>query len=334
MDLFWLARNSNWTTELKTARDLPPAQAAERLTILANANIDFIQTNKLDRILQNFGESIGTHLNRTKPVRLALIGSSTLAHLAPAIRVAALRRGFWVDIFEGHYGMYHQELADPSSELYAFKPDVVLIALDAHHLTAGDSPSSAAAVDLIKSCWGLARQQLGAIVIQQTILPIMPPVLGENEQYMSVSPANVIAEINALLRPAARAAGVHLLSVDTLATAIGIRKLYDPPLWHRSKQEIHPAASPIWGDHVGRLLGALRGLSYKCLVLDLDNTLWGGVIGDDGLEGIQIGQGNATGEAYVAFQKYAAKLASRGVILAVCSKNDDCKRSLCIRAAS
>jgi FkbH-like protein len=94
-------------------------------------------------------------------------------------------------------------------------------------------------------------------------------------------------------------------------------------LWHSSKQEVAPAAAPVYGDLVGRLLAAKQGLSAKCLVLDLDNTLWGGVIGDDGLEGIVLGQGSATGEAYVAVQEYAREQARRGVILAVCSKNDE-----------
>ena len=78
----------------------------------------------------------------------------------------------------------------------------------------------------------------------------------------------------------------------------------------------------LYGDLLGRLLGALRGRSAKCLVLDLDNTLWGGVIGDDGLEGIVLGQGSPAGEAHAALQRYARQLARRGVILAVCSKND------------
>ena len=189
--------------------------------------------------------------------------------------------------------------------------------------TAGEGSSAAGSIALMQSCWKLAKEQLGAAVIQQTILPIMPTLVGNNEQQMPQSPAAVIAEINAQLRAAARAAGVHLLAVDALAEQEGVRAWYDPSLWYRSKQEIHPSASPLWGDHVGRLLGALRGLSFKCLVLDLDNTLWGGIIGDDGLEGIQLGQGDAVGECFVAFQKYAAKLATRGVILAVCSKNDD-----------
>ncbi len=323
MELFWLPKLSDWSETLSKARNLPAAEAAPHLIALANSRIDFLQTGKLDRIAEQFGPSLWPHLQRTPAIKLALIGSSTLTHLIPGLRVAALRRGFRLDIFEGHYGMYHQELADPSSDLYAFQPDVILLALDAQHIAGCDSASSAQAIELMQSCWRLAKEKLGAAVIQQTILPILPALVGNNEQYMANSPANVLAEINAQLRPAAKEAGVHLLSVDTLAATYGVRNWYNPALWHRSKQEIHPVASPLWGDHVGRLLAALRGLSFKCLVLDLDNTLWGGVIGDDGLDGIQLGQGHAVGESYIAFQKYAAKLASRGIILAVCSKNDD-----------
>jgi FkbH-like protein len=86
--------------------------------------------------------------------------------------------------------------------------------------------------------------------------------------------------------------------------------------------EIAPEASNLYGDMVARVVAAQRGLSKKCLVFDLDNTLWGGVIGDDGLEGIILGEGSAVGESHLALQRYAKKLKDRGVILAVCSKND------------
>ena len=82
-------------------------------------------------------------------------------------------------------------------------------------------------------------------------------------------------------------------------------------------------AVPLYGDLVGRLLAAKQGRSAKCLVLDLDNTLWGGAVGDAGVEGFVLGQGSALGEAFVAFQSYARELSRRGVILAVCSKNDE-----------
>ena len=98
---------------------------------------------------------------------------------------------------------------------------------------------------------------------------------------------------------------------------------YDPLLWHKAKQEVSLTAGPVYGDIVGRVLAAQQGRSSKCLVLDLDNTLWGGVIGDDGLEGIVLGQGSPGGEAFLAVQTYAHALSRRGIILAVCSKNDE-----------
>jgi len=80
---------------------------------------------------------------------------------------------------------------------------------------------------------------------------------------------------------------------------------------------------PMYGELVARLTAARLGKSFKCLVLDLDNTVWGGVVGDDGLEGLVLGQGSGAGEAYVAFQEYARGLSRRDIILAVCSKNDE-----------
>src|SRR3974390_2568755 len=96
----------------------------------------------------------------------------------------------------------------------------------------------------------------------------------------------------------------------------------DAGQWSHAKIELAPQAAPLYGDMVARSLAAQRGLSKKCLVLDLDNTLWGGVIGDDGLDGVVLGEGSAAGEAHLAFTLYAKQLKERGIILAVCSKND------------
>jgi len=99
------------------------------------------------------------------------------------------------------------------------------------------------------------------------------------------------------LREAAEREGVDLLALDDRAARDGIAAWHDPALWHRSKQEVTPVAAPMYGELVARLLAAQQGRSAKCLVLDLDNTLWGGVVGDDGVEGVVIGQGSALGEA-------------------------------------
>src|SRR5215212_8142793 len=259
-------------------------------------------------------------------------GSSTMAHLHSAIRVAGLRRGLWISIYENDYGQYWQELTDPASALHEFKPNAVLFALDPHHLAAGLGAALDRAEaehgfselqDRIRECWRLAREAFHCPVIHQVPLPVHPTLLGNNEHRLPGSRQALIARLNHALRELADAEGVDLLALDARAAIDGLKAWHDPALWHRAKQEISPAAGPMYGELVARLLAAKQGRSAKCLVLDLDNTVWGGVVGDDGLEGLVIGQGSALGEAFVAFQEYARELSRRGVILAVCSKNDE-----------
>ncbi len=290
---------------------------------LAGTRLDFVQQERLDRALtKRFGATRPPGL-ATAPVRLALLGTSTVAHLAAGIRVAGLRRGLWISVWEGDYGQYRQLLAQPDGALRAFAPTAILLAIDAHHLVGGLAGRSSDEVgEGLRQLWRQARS-FGGQVIHQTTLPLLPALLGANEHRLARSPAAAIARLNALLRAMADEEGVDLLALDDWAARYGIDAWHDPRLWHRSKQEVSPAAVPMYGDLVARLLAAAQGRSAKCLVLDLDNTLWGGVIGDDGLDGIVIGQGSAGGEAFAAFQSYAVQLAARGVILAVCSKNDE-----------
>ncbi len=325
IDLAWLPELAGWPGLLDDARQQPASAAFASFQRLANSRMDFIRAGKLDKA---FGRYLAALPEGTKPpfpvIRLALLGSSTLSHLLPGIRLAALRRGFLFDIYVGPYGLYRQELADTHSGLYSFRPDVVCFAFDAQHLAGGENASPEAALSNLRHCWQLAKGSLGCrAVLQQSLLPRFPALLGNNEDRLRSSPAAIVAEVNHELRAAATAEGVTLLSVDLWAAEDGLANWFDASLWYQAKQEIHPRASVLYGDQVGRLIAALWGRSAKCLVLDLDNTLWGGVIGDDGLEGIVLGQGSPAGEAYVAFGRYAKQMSERGVLLAVCSKNDE-----------
>jgi len=294
--------------------------------------MDFTATAALDDLVRRKLAGEAPAGLATKTVRLAILGSSTLAHLHAGVRVAGLRREIWITSFEAEYGQYRQALLDPGSGLHAFRPDTVLFAFDAHHLAQGVHPrmdgeaAEAAlkeAVDGIVSCWGLAQRAFGASVIQQAVLDVFPALMGGNEHLLPGSRSRFVRALNMALRQAAAAHGVDLLALDEAARVDGLRTWHDPALWHRSKQEVSPVMSPSYGELVARLVAARHGRSYKCLVLDLDNTLWGGVIGDDGLEGIVLGQGSALGEGYAAVQAHAKALAERGIILAVCSKNDE-----------
>lgn len=323
MHFGWLPEEPDWAMRLEQARKLEPIAALKAFAQLANFRIDFIQTTRLDRAVQQIATYPDALASMKGSIRLALLGSCTLTHLIAGVRVGALRRGIWVDVYEGPYGMYRQELQDPSSGLHAFKPDVLLLSLDAHHLVGSEGASAEHALSDISDCWKLAKQTLGCTIIQQTILPVFRPILGNNEHRHLQSPLTLVTQLNDRLRTLADEQGTHVLAVDTVAARDGIAEWHDEGLWHRSKQEIHPRVLHVYGDEVGRLLAAIRGRSYKCLVLDLDNTLWGGVIGDDGLAGIAIGQGSVLGEAHLAFQRYALDVSRRGILLAVCSKNDE-----------
>ena len=329
-DLHWLPTIPDWRQRLR-ALSSDPAAAWDSAVALANARLNFVLTNALDETIHRLLPD-GPPALPTKRVRLAVLGSSTLTHLLPAIRVAGLRRGIWIDTHENDYGQYLQELSEADSPLHEFKPTAILVALDAYHLTAGvtagmDADTAEAALtemqDRLREVWRLARDAFRCPIIQQTVLPVHLPVLGNSEHRLPGSRAWFVTRLNAAIRTTAEAEGVDLLAVDDRAARDGITKWHDTALWHRSKQEVSPVASPLYGDLVGRWVAAKQGRSFKCLVLDLDNTVWGGVIGDDGLEGIALGQGSPLGEAYTAFQEYARELSRRGVILAVCSKNDE-----------
>jgi len=329
--LSWLPEDPDWRPKL---RALAKAEGDiwNDAVALANFRIDFTRTNAIDEVVRRRYKDAPPAGTGTKPVRLAVLGSSTLAHLHAPIRVAGLRRGIWIETYENNYGQYLQELLDPGSELHAFKPNTVLFAFDSRHLAQGihasmsEDDARAALADikaLIKRCWQAARDAFKCHIIQQTPLAVFPTLMGGNEHRLAGSPAGFIAALNRDLRAMADAEGVDLLALDTASARDGLAAWYDAGLWHRSKQEVSPAAGPAYGELALRLIAAKQGRSYKCLVLDLDNTLWGGVIGDDGMDGIVLGQGSPLGEGFVALQDYAKQLARRGVILAVCSKNDE-----------
>ena len=326
--LHWLPRPSSWSQELALVEPGPTAWPA--LCNLARARIDTLETRSLDRRRQRLMQQPPEDLVAA-PIRLAALASSTVDHLLPGIRVAGMRRDLWIETFTPDYGQHTQALMDPASPLFAFRPTAVLFAFDPHHMLVGIEPGGDATEiedriarigDNIAAQWTRARQAFRCQVIQQTLLPVFVPLFGSNEHRLPGSPYWVVQQINATLRKRADAEAVDILALDAVAAIDGLAAWHDPALWHRARQEVHPSAAPCYGDHVARLLAAALGRSAKVLVLDLDNTLWGGVIGDDGLEGIKLGQGSALGEAFVAFQRYARDLSRRGIILAVCSKND------------
>jgi FkbH-like protein len=330
VDLYWLPLLRGGSGELRRLAQTGNVDWTD-LVGPALSRLDFLQTNRLDNILlKYFGDRVPDD-SPVKSLRIAVMSSSTADHLLPGLRVAGLRRNLHTRVYLGDYGQYLQELQDSDSALYQFRPEIFLFAFHAQHLfgalhadlSKGEANALVESVaGKIRQIWRRARQQSNGQIIQQTIIPTYQPLLGSNEHRLHGSGSNLVNRVNGRLRELADEEGVDVLALDHYMANDGAAAWHDPGLWHLSKQEISPRAAPAYGDLVMRLVAARQGRSYKCLVLDLDNTLWGGTIGDDGMEGIRLGQGSALGEAYVAFQNYVRDLSKRGVILAVCSKND------------
>ena len=325
----WLAPARDFRADLRAAMDNASAtDCLKHLTALAGHRLGFLETVQLDRALARFG---GKEAAGFLPVRLAILASATVDHLCPAIRVAGLRRRMLIDVHCGAYGQYRRDLLEPGADLLEFAPQAILFSLTAREAVAGIPVAAKPAevddaigkfVAELRSLWTKARAIGDAAIVQQTFVNIIEPLFGSYDRLVAAAPARIVARLNDRLCEAAAEDGVMLLDIARASERDGIDAWFDTGRWLHGKLEIAPQAAPLYGDMLVRILAAQRGLSKKCLVLDLDNTLWGGVIGDDGLDGIVLGQGSAVGEAHLALQHYARQLKERGIILAVCSKND------------
>jgi FkbH-like protein len=170
--------------------------------------------------------------------------------------------------------------------------------------------------------WNTISERLGCQVIQNNFEAPPWRILNNLEPRNPASLGSFVAKVNEGLQKAATPF-VTIHDVDFLASLAGRWQWSDERMYYHAKLPCAPECMVSYAHSVASLIGALRGKSRKALVLDLDNTLWGGVIGDDGMAGIRLGQGDGEGEAFLAFQQYVDGLRQRGVILAVCSKNNE-----------
>jgi FkbH-like protein len=219
----------------------------------------------------------------------------------------------------------------PDSKVNSSKPDAVLLALDYRALPLKMSPGDAdAAAATIRGALGYLRMlrdgikaNSNAVCIFQNFAQPAETLFGALDASLPGTLRSLLANINHELAQYAAGSGDVLLDAAGIAQTVGLAEWHNPRLWNMAKFSFSEELIPLYADHVSRVVAALRGKSGKVLILDLDNTVWGGVIGDDGIEGINIAQGDAAGEAHLAVQRLALDLRQRGIVLAVSSKNTD-----------
>lgn len=265
----------------------------------------------------------------TRTVRLAVLSDAAVPQLAPLLEVLLAQHQVRAEIHLGEYDATELEILDPSSALYAFRPEVVVIlnSTNALRLKYYGSPGERAGfadevAERLAGLWDTLAGRCPALVLQSTYVLPYERQFGNFDHKVAESLYAVVAALNARLTALARQRPHVLINdVEALASYVGRRHWCDERMWTLYKAFCAFDHLPLVAQNIADIVLASLGHVVKCLVLDLDNTLWGGVVGDDGLEGIAIGP-YGDGEPYHRLQFYLRELKRRGIILAVCSKND------------
>ncbi len=266
------------------------------------------------------------------PTRIAILGGSTTAEVKIMLELFLLAHGIQPDFYESEYNRYSEDVLFENPDLWKFKPEIVYLHTTWHNVAQfpGLSESEVEVEQRVRqemsrfqAIWEKIQTGLGALIIQNNFdLPPQRP-LGNLEASSAYGRVNYLLRLNSEFARHARAHSRFLIhDIQYLSSQMGLGAWFDPTYWHSFHTAMSPAATVALAQSLAAMVKAVYGKSKKCLVLDLDNTLWGGVIGDDGVQGLILGRDHAVGEAFLDFQQYVKDLQRRGVLLAVCSKNE------------
>jgi len=282
--------------------------------------LDYATTVAAARFLEN--TTGGTAPGGWPSRRVALIGADSVEFLRPVIRALAFRDGWWPEFYTAPFGVWRQEILGGQSALRMFQPEVTLVLRgwrSAELPEGGGAAGIESVVEAEEALMRRATEGLGLVLWPGFDFPGEETAVevGRDKAYALRA---ALVEVNGRLRHELPP-GVLWVDLAEAQALVGLT-WEDARWWHSARQHPSAAASVTLVEAWLALLRARWGVARKVLVTDLDNTLWGGIVGEDGVEGVRVGPGSPTGEAHAAFQEYLLTLKERGVLLAVCSKNN------------
>jgi FkbH-like protein len=294
-------------------------------------NLDNISISDLLMKRRSIRRELSTQKD-LRELRIAVLGGTTTNALVDLVELLLLSHGFSPTFYQSEYGRYYEDAVHDSQALIDFRPDLVYV-----HTSCINVPSLRAGVtdaDLpgyiegqmsrFRAIWDALDQRLACQVIQNNFE--LPPyaLLGNMDATAAAGQSRFLMKLNeAFAEEANRRPRLLIQDVHSISAHVGLTNWFDWDRYFSYKVLLTPEANYAVARSLDALVCAIYGKSRKVLVLDLDNTLWGGVIGDDGVDKIQIGRETPVAEAYTAFQEYCLSLRNRGILLAVCSKNTD-----------
>jgi FkbH-like protein len=308
-----LHRARAWAREGDTDR----ATDLLRLALQGSPDYDFFL--RAETLVRKCRPAFGCH----RKIRIALLGSSTTTLLRSAMELLCLRDRLEPEFYEPPFGAYMHQLFQLDSELVKFAPEFIVLLLNWRDLGLSNSCEDGIAeeaVSRVTEAWQAAIDRTAAQIIQLSFVPPQHDAYHALSSVMNTGRARTIRRINEalLLRAPSR---VTLVDSERIAASTPW-PWEDPISWSSAKVFPAPRVLPYIAEHLVSSIRAELGLSRKLLILDLDNTLWGGVVGEDGLDGIRLGSPSSIGERYQDFQQYLKAMKGRGVLLAVVSKNN------------
>ena len=266
-----------------------------------------------------------------KKIKLALLSDSASQLLAQALRGHGFESQVDFELFEADYNQVDQQVFDPASELYVFRPSFVFINLSSEHLLKDfysadgkqQSDFGRNRAEKIMTYCQAVQSGLGAKVILNTFVEINDGVYGN---YAAKTNKSFIYQVRVcnlmLMEYAQKNKDLYICDLALLQAASGYEHTFDPKMYVNGDMVYSIDFLPVIARHISDIILSVSGVFKKCLIMDLDNTLWGGIIGDDGMEGIELGD-LGIGKAFTLLQSWARQLSLRGIILAVCSKNTE-----------
>lgn len=263
--------------------------------------------------------------------KVALLGDTATQLLVTSIKGEAVARNIALDIYEGEYNQVERQLLDPTSDLYLFDASIVIIFQSTHKLCEYHSMLSTEKQELVaeERLSFLASVCENPAFVDKKIIYFNYPeiedtVFGSYANKVEASFSFQVRKLNyELMHLSRQYPNLFICDIAGLQNLFGRQFMFSPNVYMSTEMVLSVNALPYVASRVVDIIGAIKGQFKKCLILDLDNTVWGGVIGDDGLEGIELGHGLGIGKAFTEFQMWVKKLKQRGIIICVASKNNE-----------
>ena len=282
-------------------------------------------------LFNDLKKNLKSDLSELPTFKIAVVGDTATQLLCTAIRGMGVERGYNIDLFEAEYNQVERQLLDPTSDLYQFNADFIVIfqsthKLGEHHSMLSTEQQASLADERISFLASVCENPAlaGKKIIYFNYPEIEDTVFGSYANKVESSFTFQVRKLNyELMRLSQQFQNLFICDIAGLQNKLGRDFMFAANVYTSTEMVLSMDVLPYVASRVMDIVCAVKGQFKKCLILDLDNTVWGGVIGDDGLEGIQLGHGLGIGKAFTEFQMWVKKLKQRGIIICIASKNNE-----------